>query len=103
MKLKTTKKQIRENTNGNLYSIGYCELDYLLKYKDPFAYSAGYYGWTCDYYNINGVIISTGYNPIGISIDYNLAKEFNKKAKNLHAESELNNLINEFIEVINNK
>ena len=51
MKLQTTKKQIRQNFNTVL-SIGYCDAQYLLDCKNPFAYSAGVYGWSCDYYQI---------------------------------------------------
>ena len=55
MKLKTTKKQIKENTHkDNLIAIGYCSLHRLLKFKYPFAYSTGVYGWACDYYELAG-------------------------------------------------
>lgn len=79
MKLKATKKEILNGYNKVL-RIGYCDLQHLLNYESPFAYSAGVYGWNCDYYNIDGTIISTGYSPIGQDVDYNLIKEYNKKA-----------------------
>tara|TARA_R100000329_G_scaffold63084_1_gene56181 strand:+ start:396 stop:803 length:408 start_codon:yes stop_codon:yes gene_type:complete len=85
MKLKTTKKQIRDNTRDNLYSVGYCELQHLLRYESPFAYSSGVYGWSCDYYQLSvdgqRIIISTGYSPTGKSIDYKTVKRWDESAR----------------------
>jgi len=67
MKLKTTKKQIKE---GSYIIIGvpYCSMSYLLEYENPFSYCCGAYGWSCDNYEIHTskhvVTISTGYNYI---------------------------------------
>lgn len=79
MKLKTTKKQII-NYYNKIYSVGYCEAQFLLEGISPFAYSKGIYGWACDYYEIEDICISTGYNPIGESIDYNLVRKYDNKA-----------------------
>ena len=87
MKLQTTKKQIRENTYDNLYSVGYCDLQYLLRFEKAFAYSSGQCGWACDYheleYDSQKIIISTGYNPIGKPIEYDLVKSFEKLASKI--------------------
>ena len=80
MKLKTTNKQIRANFNTVL-SIGYCDAQYLLSYKKPFAYSSGTYGWGCDFYETNNVCISTGYRPIGEKLDYTLLCNLEEKAR----------------------
>lgn len=80
MKIKTTKKQVK-NYYNNIYSIGYCNAQYLLEGVNPFAYSAGQYGWACDYYEIENVCISTGYNPIGENINYDLVRKYDNKAK----------------------
>ncbi|HCY80895.1 MAG TPA: hypothetical protein DHV22_04445 [Xanthomarina gelatinilytica] len=114
MKLKTTKKQIRENTRGNLYSVGYCELQYLLRDENPFAYSSGVNGWACDYYqlSVNGqrVIISTGYSPIGKRIDYKTVREYDTVASKLtafnsglnyeQAKEERKKLLNNFLRTL---
>ena len=89
MKLKTTNKQIRANFYEVL-SIGYCEAQYLLNYKNPFAYTCGVYGWNADFYEIGIVCISTGYRPIGDNVDYNLLQELEKQAKNICLNCELN-------------
>lgn len=79
MKLLVTKKDIK-NSATKIIAIGYCEAQNLLKYKDPFAYSKGVYGWACDYYIFDNIIISTGYSPIGDRIDYDLLKKYEEKA-----------------------
>lgn len=83
MKLRTTKKEVREGYH-KILSIGYCDAQYLLKYSRPFGYSAGVYGWACDYYDIDGICISTGYSPIAdknMRHDYNLVREYEEKAR----------------------
>lgn len=88
MKLKTTKKQIRENFN-TILSIGYCDAQYLLDCKNPFAYSAGLYGWSCDYYQIGNICICTGYSPIGTPVNYELLNELEKKAEQIKKDHNL--------------
>jgi hypothetical protein len=82
MKLKTTKKQIKNNFN-NVYSFGYCQIQNLVYYKNAFAYSSGSSGWSCDYYEIDNVCLSTGYSPTGVGIDYDLVRKYEDKAKKL--------------------
>ena len=85
MKLKTTKREIKENSYY-IIGIGYCGAQYLLQYTEPFAYSAGVYGWSCDYYNIDGVIISTGYSYIdnkNSKSNYDLLRKYEKKAEKI--------------------
>lgn len=79
MKVKTTKKSVK-NAFCNIYSIGYCNAQNLLQGIDPFAYSTGVYGWSCDYYNIEGVCVSTGYSTIGEKINYELVNKYENKA-----------------------
>ena len=90
MKAKTTKKQIKANFN-TVISIGYCEAQYLLQYKNPFAYNCGVYGWNCDFYEINNVCVSTGYRPIGEKLDYNLLCNLENKARAICLDYNLDN------------
>lgn len=114
MKLKTTKKQIRDNTSDNLFSVGYCDLQSLLRYKNAFAYSSGVYGWACDYYELelNGsrIIISTGYQPIGKQLPSTLIEKYEDLSSTiLNAsyynpdlkKSHLDTLINQFLNEVN--
>lgn len=89
MKLQTTKKQIKANFY-TILSVGYCEAQYLLYYKNPFAYSAGVYGWACDYYEFGNTCISTGYSPIGEKVEYNLLQELEKQARDIVNSLEIN-------------
>jgi hypothetical protein len=104
LKLKAAKKDFK---NKNVLKVGYCELDYLLSYVEPFAYSSGVYGWSCDYYNIDGVIISTGYSPIGKSLDYDIIKKYENEARKIlldnnssydNKKEKVNNLLNELVQ-----
>ena len=79
LKLHTTQKAIRES-GAKILRLSYCSAQTLLNYQNPFAYNAGVYGWNCDYYDIDGVIICTGYRPHGQNVDYNIVNEYEKKA-----------------------
>jgi len=82
MKLLTTKKHITEQYH-RIISVGYCELQFLLRYKNPFAYSTRKEGWACDYYVINGILISVGYSPAkekNTKKDYDLTRVYDIKA-----------------------
>ena len=82
MKLQTSKKAIK-NGFKTVLSVGYCSAQNLLYFKSPFAYSCGIYGWSCDYYQINNVCISTGYSPIGTNVDYSLLRDLELKAEKI--------------------
>ena len=90
MKLKTTNKQIKANFN-TVIKVGYCNAQYLLSYKKPFAYNCGVSGWNCDFYEINNVCISTGYFPIGNNLPYFLVCILEEKAKNICLDYNLDN------------
>ena len=105
MKLKITKKAI--NASGKkVLKIGYCELQNLLSYTEPFAYSTRVEGWACDYYLINNIIISTGYASIGDAVEYSLIKEYDKKAEYIRysdwddKKTELEKLTFEFLKKV---
>ncbi len=104
MKLKTTKANVKENYY-RILSIGYCDAQYLLKYKSAFGYSAGVYGWACDYYDIDGVCISTGYSPLAnknMRCDYALIREYEQKA-NGETKENIDKLLKELVNKLENK
>ena len=83
MKFKTTKKQMKDNYHYIL-GTGYCSLQHLLNYENEIAYSTRSEGWACDYYEIDGVLISTGYSPIAsknIKADYETIRKYNEQAQ----------------------
>ena len=86
MKFKTTTKKIKENyTNNYIISVSYCDLQTLLKYESPRAYTSGIYGWNYDLYDIEGVAICTGYRgmPIGKDFDYSIVRKYETKAQKI--------------------
>lgn len=111
MKLKTTQKRVKE-VYRHVICIGYCNLQYLLYYRNAFAYTSGVYGWNADIYDIGrGIAICTGYRTFGdMQADYDLQKEYNDKAQQIvlsrdkykHDEKlkMLDELLNEFIEKV---
>ena len=111
MKFKTTKKEINQNYSS-VISTGYCDAQYWLQGKNPIAYNAGYYGWNCDIYHINGVAIVTGYRPWGnIHPDYNTIKKYEDEARKICSDSwgnyqkmldQVDQLLNQFIKEVTN-
>ena len=108
MKTKTTNKEIKYNFS-KIIKIGYCKAQYLLNYKNPFAYTCGIYGWNADFYEIGNICISTGYRPIGEKVDYNLLNELEKQAQNISCDcnidnetrkNKVNELLNELINTL---
>jgi hypothetical protein len=93
--------------NYYIIGAGYCSLQFLLRYQNPIAYSAGVYGWSCDYYNVDDVIISTGYGYINSKntfANYEMIKKYDDKARhildnNTHeiAKKKINKLLHSFI------
>lgn len=83
MKFKTTKKAIMANFS-KIICVPYCELQFLLKYESPIAYTAGVYGWNADIYDFNGATIVTGYRPFGnICPDRQIIEKYEKEAGNI--------------------
>ena len=88
MKFKTTKAAIN---NGYYYKIciGYCDLQYLLNYENPVAYTCGIYGWNADIYDLSDITgynacIVTGYRPWGnIRADYSRNRAAEEKAEKI--------------------
>lgn len=103
MKFITTEKQIRQNYS-KIIKVGYCDLQHLLQYETPIAYTYGMIGWKADIYNIEGTLIVTGYQPFGnIKADYDLCEEYEEKAQKIinsrpsRPDTELKKLLKLFI------
>ena len=82
MKYLTTKKAVR-NGYVHIIGIGYGDVQNLLYFRNPVAYSAGIYGWACDYYSFGGTVISTGYSPIATrnaTVSYERVRCYDDKA-----------------------
>lgn len=65
MKTKTTKKAIM-SAFENVISVGYCDMQSALTWREPNFYTTGVYGWNADVYVIDCyTVIVTGYRPFG--------------------------------------
>ena len=85
MKFKTTKKAMKES-HYHIIGTGYCNLQYLLKFEDEIAYSTRTEGWACDYYEVNNVLISTGYAPLkseNVKCDYDMIRKYDDEAQKI--------------------
>lgn len=97
-KIKVTQKEMKENYY--ILGVGYCAMERLLYYETPIAYSAGVYGWSCDYYYVNDVVISTGYGPISsknMKTDYTLIEKYEAKARETNTQEETKKLLIELV------
>lgn len=82
MKKQVTQKFIKENYK-NIISVGYCDLQTVLRYEDSKYYNAGVYGWNADIYQIdNDTVIVTGYRPFGnIKTSYEVTRKYEEEAR----------------------
>lgn len=90
MKFKTTQKAIRVNYN-KIICVPYCELQNLLNYESPVAYTVRRDGWAADIYDMGGgVAIATGYAPFGnIRPIYEQVKAVEEQAKKIRYDYSL--------------
>ena len=108
MKFKTAKKAVNEGFR-NIICVGYVELQSLLAYTAPIAFTSGVYGWNADIYVIKGVAIVTGYRPFGnIWPDCDICKKYESEADQIiksvynyeECKTALDDLISNFIEEV---
>ena len=80
--MKTTKSSVLNHFT--CISVGYCDLQNLLNWKRRAAHTEGVYGWNADVYTFDdrqNVAIVTGYRPFGESVDSELIRKYEKKAR----------------------
>lgn len=101
MKFKTTRKAVVAGS-ARLVSAGYCDLQTLLRYHSPIAYTSGVYGWNFDVYEVHGLTICTGYRGMPGRTANNVRK-YEEAARNAlerldwrEAEAEIERLLAEF-------
>lgn len=101
MKYKTTRKAVVAGS-PRLVSAGYCDLQTLLRYHSPIAYTSGVYGWNFDVYEVNGLTICTGYRNMPGRRASNIGK-YEQAARDAldrlgrrEAETEIERLLTEF-------
>lgn len=116
-KIKTTRKWV----NANFYccSVGYCDLQNLLRYQSASYYTCGVYGWNMDVYTFGDYAITAGYRGMidNVAKDYHsLIREYDDKAREVlnrkrnemtsfdnfynQQKKEVNNLLKEFLQKV---
>lgn len=109
-KYKVTKKAMKESYD-KIICVSYNNLQHLLRFQKPFAYSTRVEGWACDYYNIDGVLISIGYSPIDsrrTKSSYDICKKYDEAAQKIlckyssyeDQKEKVNNLLMEYIKKV---
>lgn len=90
MKYKTTKRAVMDGY-GFVISVGYADLQELLRCKSPVAYTSGQYGWNADIYDFGNIAICTGYRPFGniSSSKYGINRMFDKMAEEVYMDCNL--------------
>jgi hypothetical protein len=83
MKYKTTQKAIKSRFS-KIISVPYCNLQSLLSFENPIAYTARREGWGADIYAFGDIAIATGYAPFGnVKTSYEVTRRYEKAAGEL--------------------
>ena len=114
MKFKVTRRELKENYR--CVSVGYCDLQYLLRYCSPIAYNSGVYGWNYDVYTFEqystNIAICTGYrNCPGIPVTREIYCKYEEAAKEIiygdtpyqKVKEKLDDLIRGFLDEVEKK
>lgn len=111
-KYRTTKKAMKESYD-KIICASYCSLQNLLRFQEPFAYSTRAEGWACDYYDVDGILISTGYSPLDkkgrTKSTYDICRKYDEAAREIESnwslsyeeqKEKVNSLLMEYIEEV---
>lgn len=84
MKFRTTMKEVK--SSAICYCFGYGDIQSILYYDNPIAYTCGTYGWNADIYQTDyaNTVIVTGYRPWGYTLhDKHIAHAMERCAKSI--------------------
>lgn len=81
MKYKTTRKELKKQFGNDIYYVHMNSAKRLL--GEPQAYITRVEGWACDVWIFDDICITEGYSPMGKGIDYDVCREYEKKAKKI--------------------
>lgn len=100
-KAEVTRKWLANNYT--CCAVGYCDLQYLLKFQSKDFYTAGVYGWNFDAYTFGSYCITTGYRNMIHHVKANNIHEYDSKAREILKDSSLSyeeqkNKVNELLE-----
>lgn len=83
--MKTQTSMTRFTKSGyKVFRCGYCDLQYIFRGIEPDYYNTGVYGWNCDIYLFDRLVITTGYrNMRGRPIPEQLIEKYSAIAKEI--------------------
>lgn len=84
-----TAKEVKA-THVRTLQFGYGEIYNLLTFKNPYAYTAGIYGWNADVYSYGTTAIMIGYRPTGEKVNPEIYKPYETEAALVIADKNLN-------------
>lgn len=110
MRVQVTKRDVMKQ-NRFVICVGYCDLQYLLRFKDSQFYTAGMYGWNADIYQVSpSAVIVTGYRPFGnVKVEFGILRGFENRASHILNQRELtydekkealDEILDEFLQVV---
>lgn len=113
MKFHTTKKAVNAGYSDKI-CVSYCNLQTLLTFENPVAYTDRREGWAADIYDMGGgVAIITGYAPFGnIRPDYETQRRYEEQARQIRYDysrtweeqkAALQELLREFVKEVTQK
>ena len=87
MKAKVTRKWV-----AGYYTcigVGYCGMQYLLRFQNASFYTAGLYGWNFDVFTFGDYAITTGYRNMIHHVDTLPYEEYDEKARKIVCDNTL--------------
>lgn len=110
MKYKTTQKAVNAGYYKRI-SIGYCNIQTLLAFESPVAYTTRREGWGADIYDMGGnIAIITGYAPFGnIRVTYEVQRRYEEEARKIRynpaltweeQKAQVQELLRQFVEEV---
>ena len=81
MKYKTTRKELRAQFGKDIFYVHMNSPERLL--GEPNAYITRVEGWACNVWIFSGVCITEGYSPMGKPVNFDVCREYEKKAKKI--------------------
>lgn len=89
MKVKVTQKIVKAG-HQHVLSVGYCDLQFLLRTREANYYTTRTEGWAADIYSVGTVAIVTGYKTFGdIDPSYELCRLYDGKAQDVWSNHSL--------------
>ena len=87
MTFRVFKKEVKEHASYNnkkLLCCSYCELQTLLRFRSIYGHTERPEGWGADVYDLDKIVLTTGYDPFGKLIPHIICKKYEEKARKLY-------------------